>query len=88
MALESGQVSVGLTPTQIDGSSANPSTLHISNNDNTSALYIGNDQVALLNGLRLEKLERVTITLNPGESLYAISDKTGHILSYLRQTQY
>jgi hypothetical protein len=88
VALSSGQVTVGTTPTQIDGQSPNPSVLHISNNDNTQAVYIGNATVQVLGGLRLEKLERITITLNPGESLYAISEKSGHILSFLRQTMY
>lgn len=88
MALTSGQVTVGLTATQIDGQSPNPIVLHISNNDNTAAVFIGDGNVQVLGGLRLEKLERITITLNPGESLYAVSEKTGHVLSYLRQTLY
>lgn len=88
MALSSGQVLVGTTPTQIDGQSTNPTVLHISNNDNTSAIYLGDGNVQLLTGLRLDKLERIDITLNPGESLYAVSDKSGHILSFIRQTLY
>lgn len=88
MALSSGQITVGLTPTQIDGQSPNPTVLHISNNDNTQAVYIGADNVQVLGGLRLEKLERITITLHPGEALYAISEKEGHIISFLRQTLY
>lgn len=88
MALSSGQVIVGLTPTQIDGQSTNPTVLHISNNDNTAAVFIGDGNVAVLGGLRLEKLERIVITLHPGESLYAISEKQGHVLTFLRQTLY
>jgi hypothetical protein len=88
MALSSGQITVGLTPTQIDGMSTNPTVLHISNNDNTQAVYIGAGNVQVLGGLRLEKLERITITLHPGESLYAISEKEGHVISFLRQTLY
>jgi hypothetical protein len=88
VAVSSGQLSVGLTPTQVDGQSPNPSVLHIANNDNTSAVFIGNDSVTISTGLKLEKLERITITLHPGESLYAVSDKTGHIVSFLRQTLY
>ena len=88
MALSSGNLTVGTTPTQIDGQSPNPSVLHVSNDDNTQAIYIGNETVTTVNGLRLEKLERITITLHPGEALYAVSEKTGHIMSFLRQTLY
>lgn len=88
MAITTGHITVTTTRVQIDGQSPNPSVLHISNDDNTQTLYIGDGNVTTSNGLRLEKLERIVITLNPGESLYAISSIGAHSISWLRQTMY
>lgn len=88
MAISTGHVLVGQVPTQIDGSSPNPSRLHIHNADNTKIVYIGNETVTITDGLGLEKLDSVEITLNPGESLYAVSETGSHLVTWLRQTQY
>jgi hypothetical protein len=87
MAITSGQITVGTSRTQIDGCSANPSTLHVHNNDNTNDLFLGNAAVTTSNGLRLLKLDSIELTLNAGESLYAISAAGSHAVSWLRQTQ-
>jgi hypothetical protein len=86
MAITSGQVTVGLTPVGINGSSSNPSRLHIHNNDNTKNLYLGGVGVTAGNGLILAKLESIELTLNAGEALYAVSDSGDHLVSWLRQT--
>lgn len=86
MALSSGTVAVGTAATQINGASGNPMRLHISNNDNTDALYLGNSTVTVNNGLVLSKLERIEFILNPGERIFAVSSKAGHTLSYVVQT--
>ena len=86
MAVSSGQVLVGTVPMQIDGMSTNPIKLHIHNMDNTRAVFIGNGNVSITNGLALEKLDSIEIILNPGESLYAISEIGTHQISFLRQT--
>lgn len=88
MAITSGQTTIGLTATQIDGSSANPSRIHIHNNDQQQNLFIGGADVTTSNGLVLEKLDTIELVLNPGESLYGISTQGGHTVSWLRQTQY
>ena len=88
MAISTGHVLVGTIPTQIDGQSPNPSRLHIHNMDNTKILFIGNGDVSITNGLGLEKLDSVEITLNPGEALYAVSETGSHLVTWLRQTQY
>jgi hypothetical protein len=88
MAISTGHVLVGATPVQIDGQSPNPSRLHIHNMDNTKVLYLGNSGVTVANGLGLQKQDSVELILNPGESLYAISDGGSHLISWLRQTQY
>jgi hypothetical protein len=87
MAITSGQQTIGTTRQLVDGISANPSRLHIHNMDNTKTLYIGNNSVTISNGLALQKLDSVELTLNAGESLYAISETGTHTISWLRQTQ-
>lgn len=86
MAITSAQITIGLTPTAIDGTSTNPIRLHIHNNDNTNNIYLGNGSVTTTTGLELTKLDSMEITLNPGEELYAVSASTGHVISWLKQT--
>lgn len=88
MAISSGQQLIGATPELVDGISPNPSRLHIHNMDNTKVLYLGNGSVTVANGLGLQKLESIELILNPGESLYAVSDGGTHLISWLRQTSY
>lgn len=86
MALTSGTVSIGTAATLIDGvPSSNPVHLHIHNNDNTDNLYLGDSAVTTTNGLVLTKLDSFEIILRPGNRLWAISSKSGHILSYIKQ---
>lgn len=86
MALSSGTVSVGTAATQVNGASANPIKLHISNNDNTDAVYLGGEAVTTTSGLVLAKLERIDFDLNPGERIYAVSTKSGHTITWISQT--
>jgi len=88
MAISTGQTTVGTIPIQIDGVSTNPSNLHIHNMDNTKVLFIGNGDVSITNGLGIQKLDSLEITLNPGEALYAISETGSHLVTWLRQTLY
>ena len=88
MAITSGQQTIGTSPQLVDGISPNPSRLHIHNMDNTKLLFIGNGSVTIANGLALEKQDSVELTLNAGESLYAVSETGSHLISWLRQTQY
>ena len=88
MAITSGHTTIGLTATQIDGSSPNPSRIHIHNNDQQQNLFIGGADVTTTTGLLLEKADSIELTLNPGESLYGVSTQGGHVVSWLRQTQY
>jgi hypothetical protein len=86
MALTSGSVAVGTVATQINGASNNPMRFHISNNDNTDTVYLGNSDVTTTTGLVLAKLERIEFILNPGERLFAVSSKAGHNVTYIAQT--
>lgn len=86
MALSSGTVAVGTAATQINGADSNPIKLHIANNDNTDAVYIGGAEVTFGGGLLLSKQERMYFELNPGERLFAISNKAGHVVSWIEQS--
>lgn len=87
MSLTSGTVAVGTAATLIDGvTSSNPVQLHIHNNDVSDNLYLGDSNVTVNNGLVLTKLDSFEIILRPGNQIYAVSSKTGHVLSYIKQS--
>ena len=88
MAITSGRTTVGTAATIVDGISPNPSRLHVHNNDNTDSVFLGNETVTTSTGLQLLKLDSIELTLNAGESLYAVSTSGSHTISWLRQTQY
>lgn len=85
MAISTGQMLVGTTPLQIDGTSTSNFRIHIHNMDNTDTLYIGNDDVSITNGLGLTKLDSLELNCYPGETLFVVSPKTGHQISWLKQ---
>jgi hypothetical protein len=86
MALSTDHVTITTERVQIDGSSPNPSTIWISNAGNDKTIFIGNSGVTASNGFGLLKLEQLQITLNPGESLYAITESGTATMHWLRQT--
>jgi hypothetical protein len=88
MAITSGQQTIGETRQLVDGISPNPSRLHIHNLDNTKVIFLGNENVTVANGFALQKLDSIELTINPGESLYAVTESGTHVISWLRQTQY
>ena len=85
--ISSGQVTVGTASTLIDGLEVNPFRLHIHNHDNTDAIYLGASNVTTTTGLKLVKEDSIELIINPLEALYAVATKTGHIISYLKQTE-
>ena len=85
MAISSGQVTVGLTPTLIDGTHNSDFRLTIHNMNNDDSIYLGGPEVTALNGLQLLKLETIQLHLNPLEQIYAISTKENLKLGYLKQ---
>jgi hypothetical protein len=88
VAITSGQQTITTSRQLVDGISPNPARLHIHNLDNTKVLFIGGDSVTIANGLGLQKLESIELTLNAGESVYAITESGEHLISWLRQTLY
>lgn len=84
--ITNGHVSIGTAATALDGVWQNPSRITIHNLDNTDSCYLGNGTVTTANGLELMKQQTLQFDLAPLEQLYAVSTKTGHVISWLRQT--
>jgi hypothetical protein len=85
MAISSGAITVGTVPSIIDGTFNSNFRIIIHNNDNTDAVYLGGSDVSVATGLKLDKGIILQLEMNPLESLYAISTKAGHQISYLKQ---
>jgi len=90
MAYYSGQTSIGTAATVIDGVllnhyGGNPYRLIIHNNDNTDAVYIGGSGVTTSNGLMVDKGVMLQLTVTATDLLYAVSTKTGHVMSWLTE---
>jgi hypothetical protein len=85
MAISSGTISVGTVASIIDGTSNSNFRLIIHNNDNTDAVYLGGPDVSVANGMKLDKGIILQLEMNPLESVFAVSGKAGHIISYLKQ---
>jgi hypothetical protein len=86
MTLFSGTTTVGTSATLIDGVAYNnPVLLHIHNNDNTDAVYIGGSNVTTTTGLKLTKEDSIEITLHQANTIYCVSDKNGHVISWIAQ---
>jgi hypothetical protein len=86
MPISSGQLTVGTTRVQIDGTSASVYRLHIHNNDNQENLYLGGSDVTTANGLILEKTDTTEVQVSPGDSVWVVSSSTNHLVSYLKVT--
>jgi hypothetical protein len=86
MTLFSGNTTVGTAATLIDGVAwQNPVVMHIHNNDNTDAVYIGGSDVTTSNGLKLLKQDSIEITLHQANQIYCISSKSDHVVSWIAQ---
>jgi hypothetical protein len=85
MAISSGVITVGTVPSIIDGTSNSNFRLIVHNNDNTDAVFIGGPDVTTATGFVVKKEESIQLEMNPLESVYAVSGKAGHTISYLKQ---
>ena len=85
MAITTGHTSVGLTATIVDGTSNSDFRLTIHNADNTAKVYIGGPGVTTANGLGIEKLTTMQFDMYASQEMYAVSDKTGHIINWMKQ---
>jgi hypothetical protein len=85
MAISSGQITVGTTAVQVDGTFNSMWRIHIHNNDNTDTLFIGGSDVTTSNGLQLPKLDSIELQMNAGDTVWVLSSKAGHAMSWLKQ---
>jgi hypothetical protein len=84
MAITSGQLTVGTTAVQIDGTSVSNYRLHVHNTDNQQNLYLGGPDVTISNGLILEKLDSTELIISPGDALWVVSSSSNHLVSYMK----
>jgi hypothetical protein len=85
MAITSGQVTVGLTATLVDGTSTSDFRLTIHNMNNDDGIFIGGPNVTIANGMQLLKLETLQLDMSPMSELYAVANKANLKLGFLKQ---
>jgi len=85
MTITSGRTIIGTSSTLIDGLEVNPFRIHIHNDDNTTNVFLGAENVTTTTGLGLVGKDSIELIINPLEALYAVSSKAGHVLSWLKQ---
>jgi hypothetical protein len=84
LPIESGRITVGTTPVQVDGSGVSPIRIYIHDEESTKTLYVGNGNVSLLNGFGIDKSSTQDFLIFPGQSLWIVSESAGHVVSFLR----
>lgn len=84
--ITTGQATIGLTATPIDGISTTESKITIHNNDNATSIWIGGEGVTPQNGLLLLKEQSYQFNLMPLELIYAVSTKADHVISWMKQS--
>ena len=84
MGLVSGRQTIGTAATAVDGTSSQPFTLIIHNDDNTADMYVGGPTVGTATGHHVNQLENIQLELNPGDQVYAVSSSAGHTISWLK----
>ena len=83
--ISSGQVTVGLTATLVDGTSTSDFRLTIHNMNNDDGIFIGGPNVTIANGMQLLKLETLQLQMSPMTELYAVANKANLKLGFLKQ---
>ena len=83
MPVSNGKIAVGTARVEIPETCVMPFSLQLHNNDNSDAIFVGGSDVTTTNGYQLNKLESIRFDLNPLDTLYAVSTKSGHNLSYV-----
>lgn len=86
MPIFSGQLTVGTAATIIPQTCVMPWKLEIHNGDNSDALYVGGAGVTTTTGMQLNKIERISLDLAPGDYVYLVSTKSPHNASWVAFT--
>ena len=84
LPIESGRITVGTTPVQVDGLGVSPIRIYIHNEESTKKLFVGNGTVSVATGFAIDKQSVQDFLIFPGQSLWMVSESAGHIVSYLR----
>lgn len=85
MQITTGHASIGTVASLVDGTSNSDFRLTIHNADNTAKVYVGGPDVTINNGLGIEKLTTMQFDMYASQELYAVSDKLGHIIHWMKQ---
>jgi len=86
MAITQGQVAVGTAVAQLNSPQSMPGVVHISNQDNTTTVFVGGSAVTTSTGHGILKSDSIDIQIFAEQVLYAISTKGGHNVSWLHVT--
>ena len=83
MTIKNGSIAVGTAATLISHAGVNPGQLHVSNLDNTDTIFIGGATVVVNAGHTIPKNGSQDFDIYPGQSMYAVSSKNGHSVSFV-----
>ncbi len=83
--ISSGQITVGTAATLVDGTSTSDFRLTIHNMNNDDGIYLGGPGVTITTGMQILKLESLHFDMSPSSELYAVADKAGLKLGFLKQ---
>ena len=84
LPIESGRITVGTSPVQVDGLGVSPIRIFIHNEESTKTLFVGNGNVTTANGFVIDKSSVQDFLIFPGQSLFMVSATGSHQVSYLR----
>ena len=82
MPINNGAITVGTVATLISHAGVNPGQLHVSNLDNTDTIFLGGPAITVNAGHALQKSSSEDFVMYPSQSMYAVSTKAGHAVSF------
>ena len=79
MPIETNRITLGTAATLIVENDNMPQEVHLHNMTKSSNeyIYVGNSNVGTANAIHIDPGEDLSLTLRPGDQLYAISDPSG-----------
>ena len=87
MTISTQQYTLGTARIVIAGPDESSQRVTVHNNESAQQVFLGGDNVTTTNGIHLDGKQERQITLNPGESLYAVST-AAHVVSVMVQKQH
>ncbi len=82
MPITNGAITVGTVATLVSHAGVNPGQLHVSNLDNTDTVFVGGPAITVNAGHALQKSASEDFVMYPSQSMYAVSTKAGHAVSF------